>query len=179
MKCPFCNYQEDKVIDSRSSKDGQVIRRRRECLKCESRFTTYERIEESPIRVVKKDGSREPFDRRKILSGLMKACEKRPVSMDSLEEIVARIEHHVTDQFEREVPCQFIGRLVMRELRKVDQVAYVRFASVYRDFKDVTEFNVARRPREAKRQRMSRTAQGMRNLNPAKGTRAPMGALSI
>ncbi|MHC4549141.1 MAG: transcriptional regulator NrdR [Planctomycetota bacterium] len=140
MKCPFCKADNSRVVDSRASADGFAIRRRRECLACGRRYTTYERIEESPIRVVKKDGSREPFDRRKILMGLMKACEKRPVSMDALEDIVTRIEHLVTDQFEREVPSKFIGRRVMRELRKVDQVAYVRFASVYRDFKDVTEF---------------------------------------
>jgi len=140
MKCPFCKADNSRVVDSRASADGFAIRRRRECLACGRRYTTYERIEESPIRVVKKDGCREPFDRRKILMGLMKACEKRPVSMDTLEDIVARIEHLVTDQFEREVPSKFIGRRVMRELRKADQVAYVRFASVYRDFKDVTEF---------------------------------------
>ncbi|MHC4970785.1 MAG: transcriptional regulator NrdR [Planctomycetota bacterium] len=140
MKCPFCKADNSRVVDSRASADGFAIRRRRECLACGRRYTTYERIEESPIRVVKKDGSREPFDRRKILMGLMKACEKRPVSMDTLEDIVTRIEHLVTDQFEREVPSKFIGRRVMRELRKADQVAYVRFASVYRDFKDVTEF---------------------------------------
>lgn len=140
MKCPFCKADNSRVVDSRASADGFAIRRRRECLACGRRYTTYERIEESPIRVVKKDGSREPFDRRKILMGLMKACEKRPVSMDILEDIVTRIEHLVTDQFEREVPSKFIGRRVMRELRKADQVAYVRFASVYRDFKDVTEF---------------------------------------
>jgi transcriptional repressor NrdR len=140
MKCPFCKADNSRVVDSRASADGFAIRRRRECLACGRRYTTYERIEESPIRVVKKDGSREPFDRRKILMGLMKACEKRPVSMDTLEDIVARIEHLVTDQFEREVPSKFIRRRVMRELRKADQVAYVRFASVYRDFKDVTEF---------------------------------------
>ena len=140
MKCPFCKADNSRVVDSRASADGFAIRRRRECLACGRRYTTYERIEESPIRVVKKDGSREPFDRRKILMGLLKACEKRPVSMDTLEDIVARIEHHVTDQFDREVPSTHIGRLVMRELRKVDQVAFVRFASVYRDFKDVSEF---------------------------------------
>ncbi len=140
MKCPFCKADNSRVVDSRASADGFAIRRRRECLACGRRYTTYERIEESPIRVVKKDGSREALDRRKILMGLMKACEKRPVSMDTLEDIVSRIEHHVTDQFEREVPSKFIGRRVMRELRKVDQVAYVRYASVYRDFKDVTEF---------------------------------------
>jgi transcriptional repressor NrdR len=119
VKCPFCKADNSRVVDSRASADGFAIRRRRECLACGRRYT---------------------FDRRKILMGLMKACEKRPVSMDTLEDIVARIEHHVTDQFEREVPSKFIGRRVMRELRKVDQVAYVRFASVYRDFKDVSEF---------------------------------------
>jgi len=146
VKCPYCKADNDRVVDSRASADGFAIRRRRECLACERRYTTYERIEESPIRVVKKDGSREPFDRRKILAGLMKACEKRPVSMDTLEEIVNRIEHQVTEQFEREAPSKFVGRLVMRELRKVDQVAYVRFASVYRDFKDVAEFMDEIRP---------------------------------
>jgi transcriptional repressor NrdR len=146
VKCPFCKADDDRVVDSRASADGFAIRRRRECLSCSRRYTTYERIEESPIRVVKKDGSREPFERRKILAGLMKACEKRPVSIDTLDEIVSRIEHQVTDQFEREVPSKFLGRLVMRELRKVDQVAYVRFASVYRDFKDVAEFVEEIRP---------------------------------
>ncbi|MHC4342608.1 MAG: transcriptional regulator NrdR [Planctomycetota bacterium] len=146
MKCPFCKADNDRVVDSRASADGFAIRRRRECLACGRRYTTYERIEESPIRVVKKDGTREPFDRRKILSGLMKACEKRPISIDILDEIVSRIEHQVTEQFDREVPSKFIGRLVMREIRKVDQVAYVRFASVYRDFKDVAEFMDEIRP---------------------------------
>jgi transcriptional repressor NrdR len=140
VKCPFCKADNNRVIDSRASADGFAIRRRRECLGCERRYTTYERIEESPIRVVKKDGVREPFERRKILSGLMKACEKRAISIDTLDDIVTRIEHQVTEQFDREVPSKFIGRLVMRELRKIDQVAYVRFASVYRDFKDISEF---------------------------------------
>lgn len=140
MKCPFCKADDDRVVDSRASADGFAIRRRRECLSCSRRYTTYERIEESPIRVVKKDGSREAFERRKILAGLMKACEKRPISIDTLDEIVSRIEHQITDQFDREVPSKFLGRLVMRELRKVDQVAYIRFASVYRDFKDIVEF---------------------------------------
>ena len=146
MKCPFCKVDDDRVVDSRASGDGFAIRRRRECGSCGRRYTTYERIEESPIRVVKKDGSREPFDRRKILSGMMKACEKRPVSFDNLEQIVTRIEQQVTEQFDREVPSTFMGRLVMREIRKVDQVAYVRFASVYRDFKDVAEFMDEIRP---------------------------------
>jgi len=146
MKCPYCKEDNDRVVDSRASGDGFAIRRRRECLACHRRYTTYERIEESPIRVVKKDGSREPFERRKILAGLMKACEKRPVSMDALEDIVNRIEQQVQEQFEREVPSKFVGRLVMRELKKIDQVAYVRFASVYRDFKDVSEFMEEIRP---------------------------------
>ena len=146
MKCPFCKVDDDRVVDSRASADGFAIRRRRECGGCARRYTTYERIEQSPIRVVKKDGSRQPFDRRKILSGMMKACEKRPISFDNLEQIVTRIERQVTEQFDREVPSTFMGRLVMRELRKVDQVAYVRFASVYRDFKDVAEFMDEIRP---------------------------------
>ncbi|MHC4450545.1 MAG: transcriptional regulator NrdR [Planctomycetota bacterium] len=146
MKCPFCKADNNKVIDSRASADGFAIRRRRECIACGRRYTTYERIEESPIRVVKKDGAREPFERRKILSGLIKACEKRPVSFDVLDEITSRIEHQVTEQFDREVPSKFIGRLVMRELKRIDQVAYVRYASVYRDFKDVTEFMDEIRP---------------------------------
>ena len=140
MKCPFCKADNNRVIDSRASADGFAIRRRRECLSCDRRYTTYERIEESPVRVVKKDGVREPFERRKILSGLIKACEKRAVSIDILDDVVSRIEHQVTEQFDREVPTKFIGRLVMRDLRKIDQVAYVRFASVYRDFKDIAEF---------------------------------------
>jgi len=146
LKCPFCKSDDTRVVDSRASADGFAIRRRRECLACGRRYTTYERIEESPIRVVKKDGGREPFERRKILSGLIKACEKRSVSIEMLDEIVTRIELQVTEQFDREVPSSFIGRLIMRELRKVDQVAYVRFASVYRDFKDVTEFMDEIRP---------------------------------
>ena len=146
VKCPFCKADNNKVIDSRASADGFAIRRRRECLGCGRRYTTYERIEESPIRLVKKDGTRESFERRKILSGLMKACEKRPVSIDVLDDVTSRIEHQVTEQFDREVPSKFIGRLVMRELKRIDQVAYVRYASVYRDFKDVTEFMDEIRP---------------------------------
>ena len=161
MKCPFCKADNNKVIDSRASADGFAIRRRRECLACGRRYTTYERIEESPIRVVKKDGAREPFERRKILSGLIKACEKRPVSFDVLDEITSRIEHQVTEQFDREVPSKFIGRLVMRELKKIDQVAYVRYASVYRDFKDVTEFMDEIRP-------MLKPAAGKPKKKPAR-----------
>lgn len=141
MKCPFCKVDDDRVVDSRASSDGFAIRRRRECTSCNRRYTTYERIEESPLRVVKKDDRREPFDRRKILSGLLKACEKRPVPLDALERITETIEGKVLETFEREVPSAYIGRLVMEELQKVDPVAYVRFASVYREFKDVQEFH--------------------------------------
>jgi transcriptional repressor NrdR len=140
VKCPFCKVDDDRVVDSRASSDGFAIRRRRECTSCNRRYTTYERIEESPLRVVKKDDRREPFDRRKILSGLLKACEKRPVPLDALERVTETIEGKVLETFEREVPSAYIGRLVMEELQKVDPVAYVRFASVYREFKDVKEF---------------------------------------
>lgn len=140
MRCPFCKVDDDKVIDSRAASDGYAIRRRRECLACGRRFTTYERIEESPLRVIKKDGGREPFERRKILLGLIKACEKRPIPIAELEAITERIENHVLEEYDSEVPVQYIGELVMRELKDVDQVAYVRFASVYREFKDINEF---------------------------------------
>jgi transcriptional repressor NrdR len=146
MKCPFCKADDDRVVDSRASSDGFAIRRRRECVACGRRYTTYERIEESPLRVVKKDERREPFDRRKILSGLLKACEKRPVSLDVLERITETIEGKVLETFEREVPSTYIGQLVMQELEKVDPVAYVRFASVYREFQDVREFLDELRP---------------------------------
>ena len=146
MKCPFCKVDDDRVVDSRASSDGFAIRRRRECTSCNRRYTTYERIEESPLRVVKKDDRREPFDRRKILSGLLKACEKRPVSLETLEKITETIEGRVLETFEREVPSTYIGQLVMSELKRVDQVAYVRFASVYREFKDIHEFMEELRP---------------------------------
>jgi transcriptional repressor NrdR len=140
MKCPFCTHIEDKVIDSRLSKDGDVIRRRRECLKCEGRFTSYERIEEVLPLVIKKDGSRETFDRQKILHGLEKACEKRPVSMESRESLVSNIEKKLQELGDKEVPSTWIGEEIMSRLKGVDEVAYVRFASVYRQFKDVKEF---------------------------------------
>lgn len=146
MKCPFCKKDNDKVVDSRASNDGFAIRRRRECLECGRRYTTYERIEELPLRVVKKDGSRVPFERRKITSGLLKALEKRPVSMEQVERITDKIESQITQMFDKEVSSKFIGELVMKELRDLDQVAYVRFASVYRDFKDVNEFVEEVRP---------------------------------
>ncbi|HEY5599950.1 MAG TPA: transcriptional regulator NrdR, partial [Candidatus Manganitrophaceae bacterium] len=140
MQCPFCDHIEDKVVDSRLSKEGEVIRRRRECLNCQRRFTTYERVEEIFPMVIKKDGRREPFDRQKILSGLKKACEKRPVSVDLLESVVTRIEKKVQELGETEVESRAIGEEVMRQLHELDQVAYVRFASVYREFKDVNQF---------------------------------------
>jgi transcriptional repressor NrdR len=140
MRCPFCKLNDDKVIDSRESTDAFVIRRRRECLKCGRRFTTRERIDETPLRVIKRDGGREDFDRRKILSGMITACQKRPVSIQSLEEITQRIEDKLLDSPEREVPARFIGNLAMKELRKLDKVAYVRFASVYKNFESPEDF---------------------------------------
>ena len=140
MKCPFCGHQEDKVVDSRASSDGVSIRRRRECLGCGKRFTTYEQIEEQALMVIKKDGRREPFDRHKLLAGLVKASEKRPVSMDQLEEMVDALERELSQEFEREVPTREVGERVMRRLHALDPVAYVRFASVYREFKDVEQF---------------------------------------
>ncbi len=140
MKCPFCGFENDRVVDSRESKEGESIRRRRECLKCGKRFTTYERIDEIPYMVVKKDGRRERFERQKVLNGLMRACEKRPVSIGKLEEIVNEAEDFVINSPERERKTSEIGELIMNRLRKHDKVAYVRFASVYLDFKDVQEF---------------------------------------
>ena len=140
MKCPFCGHSEDKVVDSRESKEAESIRRRRECLKCEKRFTTYERIDEIPYMVVKKDGRREKFERQKVLAGLLRACEKRPVSIGKLEQIVNDVEAFVIDSPERERKTSEIGTVIMNQLKKQDKVAYVRFASVYMDFKDVKEF---------------------------------------
>jgi len=140
MTCPFCGFKQDRVIDSRESKEGDVIRRRRQCLGCERRFTTYERSDEIPYMVVKKDGRREKFERQKVLNGLLRACEKRPVSMGKLEQIVNDAEGFVVDSPERERKTSEIGELIMNRLRHIDKVAYVRFASVYLDFKDVGEF---------------------------------------
>ena len=140
MKCPYCGYSESKVVDSRHSEDGTSIRRRRECLSCQKRFTTYETVESLPIVVVKKDNSREPFDRNKILRGMVRACEKRPVSMADLEAAVTGIEQIVQNSLEREVSTGKIGELVMDRLKPLDEVAYVRFASVYRQFKDINSF---------------------------------------
>ena len=140
MKCPFCSHLDDKVIDSREGKTGDLIRRRRECLKCGRRFTTYERIDEIPYMVIKKDGRRERFERQKILQGLLKSCEKRPVATNKLEALVEEVERVVTEAPEREMQTSAIGEMLMARLKKLDKVAYVRFASVYLDFKDVKEF---------------------------------------
>ena len=140
MKCPYCSFEESKVIDSRPTDEGERIRRRRECLNCQKRFTTYEIIESLPIIVIKKDKSREPFNREKVLKGIMRACEKRPVSLDTIEKIVDDIEASISNSLDREVSTRKIGELIMDKLKNVDEVAYVRFASVYRQFKDINTF---------------------------------------
>lgn len=140
MKCPFCGHDEDRVIDSRPAEDGAAIRRRRECIGCGARFTTYEKIETLPFLVVKKDGTREPFNRDKLLSGLLKACEKRPVSNEQLMGLLTFVEGQVQNAVNREISSRDIGELVMKKLKEIDEVAYVRFASVYRQFKDVNSF---------------------------------------
>ncbi len=140
MKCPFCGFEESRVIDSRPTDEGERIRRRRECLQCQKRFTTYEIIENLPVIVIKKDHSREVFSRDKLLNGLMRACEKRPVSIDMLERVIDDIESTLQNSLDREVTSEHIGELVMDKLKDVDEVAYVRFASVYRQFKDINTF---------------------------------------
>ena len=140
MKCPYCAHLADKVVDSRESKEGEVIRRRRECLQCGRRFTSYERIDEIPYMVVKKDGRRERFERQKLISGLLKACEKRPVRVPALEAIADRLESKLQERADREMSTEEIGLDVMRELKRLDKVAFVRFASVYRNFRDLDEF---------------------------------------
>ena len=140
MKCPYCGYDESKVIDSRPTDEGQRIRRRRECLQCQKRFTTYEIIESLPIIVIKKDKSRETFNRDKLMTGLLRACEKRPVSFDTLDNMIDEIEVCIQNSLDREVSSERIGELVMDKLKKIDEVAYVRFASVYRQFKDINTF---------------------------------------
>lgn len=140
MKCPYCGYNESKVIDSRPAEENNSIRRRRECLSCARRFTTYETVESLPVMVIKKDGSRQTFDRGKVLGGMIRACEKRPAPLASLEKIAAEIERDLQSSIEREVSTQSIGERVMERLRSIDQVAYVRFASVYREFKDIDTF---------------------------------------
>ncbi|MDZ4819349.1 MAG: transcriptional regulator NrdR [Planctomycetota bacterium] len=140
MRCPYCQVDHDRVVDSRAGEDGMTIRRRRECLGCHRRYTTYERVEETGIKVIKKDGNRVPFERKKIESGLAKACWKRPISAEQIEGLVSAVEREIYDSYDSELETQQVGELVMRELRKLDQVAYVRFASVYRQFKDVRDF---------------------------------------
>ncbi len=140
MKCPFCGYKEDKVVDSRATAADSAVRRRRECLECGRRFTTYEYIEEVSLMVIKKDGRREPFDRKKILAGVIKACEKRPISLEKMEELVAQTERAFQKKSVREVSSSRVGELVMEKLKALDDVAYVRFASVYRQFRDVGQF---------------------------------------
>ena len=140
MKCPFCGHPESKVVDSRPSDEGTSIRRRRECLECHKRFTTYETMESLPLVVIKKDGSRQTFDKSKVLGGMIRACEKRPVSFDTLESIATDIEQSLQNDMDREIPSTRIGELVMERLKDVDEVAYVRFASVYRQFKDLNTF---------------------------------------
>ncbi|MGN0559373.1 MAG: transcriptional regulator NrdR [Acutalibacteraceae bacterium] len=140
MKCPYCGFEESKVIDSRSADDGERIRRRRECLKCSKRFTTHEVIETVPIVVIKRDKSRQVFDREKLVTGIMRACEKRPVSLEQVQKIVDAIETKLQSGFEKEVTSQAIGELVMDQLKNIDEVSYVRFASVYRQFKDINTF---------------------------------------
>ena len=140
MKCPYCGFEESKVIDSRSADDGERIRRRRECLKCGKRFTTHEVIETVPIIVVKRDKSREVFDRNKLTAGILRACEKRPVTMEQMESVVSEVERGLNNMMEKEISSSFIGEVVMEKLKDLDEVAYVRFASVYRQFKDVNTF---------------------------------------
>ena len=140
MKCPYCAHLGDKVVDSRESKEGDAIRRRRECLNCARRFTSYERIDEIPYMVIKKDGTRERFERQKLIAGLLKACEKRPVSISAVEGVADRVESMLQDRPEKEIPTAEVGAFVMQELKRLDKVAYVRFASVYRHFRDIGEF---------------------------------------
>jgi transcriptional repressor NrdR len=140
MRCPFCAHDEDRVIDSRPSDEGSAIRRRRECIACGSRFTTYEKVESMPMLVIKKDGTREPFNREKLMSGIMKSCEKRPVSTQQIERLVNSIEAQAQNSLKREISSREIGEMVMEGLKQIDEVAYVRFASVYRQFKDVNSF---------------------------------------
>lgn len=140
MRCPFCEFHDSKVIDSRAAEEGNSIRRRRECLQCAKRFTTYEMVEDLPLRVIKKDGRRMAFDRSKILNGLMKACEKRPISITVLEETADKVEKELRNSMEREIPSRVIGEVLMKHLKNLDHVAYVRFASVYREFTDIDNF---------------------------------------
>ena len=140
MRCPYCKHTEDMVVDSRALADEAIIRRRRECIKCHKRFTTYERIEEISLRIIKKDGRREDYDRKKLMTGILRACEKRPISMEKIEKLVGEIERKLEKENKREINTKKLGELVMKRLQKLDEVAYVRFASVYRQFKDIGQF---------------------------------------
>ncbi len=160
MKCPFCAFAQDKVVDSRESKEADSIRRRRECERCGKRFTTYERIDEIPYMVVKKDGSRQKFDRQKVLTGLLHSCQKRPISTGELQRIVDATEAYVVDSPERERSTNDIGQMIMTKLRELDTVAYIRFASVYRDFKDVSEFESELRALLTPQRKKSAATQG-------------------
>lgn len=170
MRCPFCGHPEDKVVDSRESREGDAIRRRRECLRCGRRFTSYERLEEVPVLVVKKDGRREPFDPAKLKRSLLLACQKRPVPQSSVDDVVADIQARLTEHPDREIPSRDIGELVMRSLKGLDSVAYVRFASVYRDFKDLPEFVQAL---EALMRKDAREAEPLPPLRVAPEVRTP------
>jgi transcriptional repressor NrdR len=171
MRCPYCKADDDRVIDSRTSADGFAIRRRRVCRACGRRYTTYERVESAPLRVVKKNGERVEFDRAKVMGGLSRAVEKRPVSVAQLEALVDRVERQVVEAFDREVPSKVIGELVMHELQRLDQVAYVRFASVYRDFKDVGQFLDELKPMLERQPDVEPTAR----VRPGRGSRADGG----
>jgi len=162
MKCPYCGYKEDKVVDSRSTAEESAVRRRRECLKCGKRFTTYEYIEEVSLMVIKKDGRREAFDRKKILAGIIRACEKRPISIEKMEEIATWVERAIQKKSDREVSSDRIGELVMEKLKFLDDVAYVRFASVYRQFKDVGQFMVELKDILGKEKPLSVNSRGIK-----------------
>lgn len=140
MKCPYCKHLEDMVVDSRSLSNGSIIRRRRECIRCHRRFTTYERVEEVSLKIIKKDGRREDYDRQKLMNGIVRACEKRPISVEQIEKVVQAIEKQIETESKKEIRSKKIGELVMKKLHKLDEVAYVRFASVYRQFKDISQF---------------------------------------
>lgn len=169
MRCPHCKHDDDRVVDSRTSADGSVIRRRRECLACYMRYTTYERVEETPLRVIKKSGERVRYERERVLAGMVRACEKLPVSIEELEAAAGRVEARVQEEYDREVPSSVIGSLVMEELRRIDQVAYVRFASVYREFKDVSQFLDELKPMLESR----RAAAESRSETEARGANEP------
>lgn len=165
MRCPYCGYKEDKVVDSRATQEDSAIRRRRECLQCGKRFTTYEYIEELSVMVIKKDGRRQPFDRQKIMAGIVRACEKRPISVEKIEDTIAQVEHAIQKRGSREVESWRIGELLMDKLKKLDDVAYVRFASVYRQFRDVGQFMEELKGMLAKEKKPARRAES-RSHNP-------------